>query len=96
MCNDCTDSNAPAVFPLQVFGTVDIELSSLNANEMLSWGMSKLWDKGMEGIYGVKHGSAPVKDLAEDEENGRLTNYFKRAFPCLYPYGEGGMERQKV
>jgi len=30
-------------------------------------GLAKLWDKGLEGVYAIKHGSIPVKDFPEPE-----------------------------
>ncbi|KIK21584.1 hypothetical protein PISMIDRAFT_103835 [Pisolithus microcarpus 441] len=92
------------VIPLQVSGTIDTEMTTITAQEMMAWGLSNLWEGGREGAYAVRHGARPVNDfgcprnktagIAEDVDD-KQTNFFERAYPCLYPYGEGGIERQQ-
>jgi hypothetical protein len=71
------------------------------ANELMMWGLTKLWDEGKEGGYAVKHGSKPVRDFPvrvpqEDQreviEADEIPNFFEKAYPCLFPWGRGGIE----
>ncbi|KIK23468.1 hypothetical protein PISMIDRAFT_100334, partial [Pisolithus microcarpus 441] len=92
------------VVPLQVSGTIDMEMSSITAHEMMAWGLTNLWEEGREGAYAVRHGDQPISDFGRARRNsqdvGELTtqketNFFERAYPCLFPYGEGGIERHQ-
>ncbi|KAF9239984.1 hypothetical protein BU15DRAFT_24500, partial [Melanogaster broomeanus] len=48
---------------------------------------------GNEGGYAVRHGTQPVSDFATvGETDGERDNLFEKAFPCLFPYGHGGVE----
>jgi len=86
--------------PLQVSGTVDTDMTTMTADELTIWGLSNLWKEGKEGGYTVRHGQKPVRDfgrvrpgsvlLNETEED--RPNFFEKAFPYLFPYGEGGLE----
>jgi len=63
----------------------------------MNWGLNNLWANGTEGEYAVKHGSCPVNDFRERVDTTQAGsdvrhNLFERAFPCLFPYGNGGME----
>ncbi len=73
------------------------------------WGLSNLWTEGSEGAYSVRHGSRPVADLPprrvlpseEPSSNtchtpGTTVNFFEKAFPCLFPFGCGGLESARV
>ena len=60
-------------------------------------GLSNLWESGKEGPYLVRHGQQPVRDFgrlkkSNGEESTDVLNLFERAFPCLFPYGTGGIE----
>jgi hypothetical protein len=62
--------------------------------------MVNMWMEGHEGLYGVCHGHDPVNDFGrvggtrdeviEDKLHGQ--NYFEKAFPCLFPWGQGGIK----
>ena len=86
--------------PLQVSGAVDTDMSTLTANELMAWGLANLWKEGKEGGYAVRHGRQPVSDFGrprvgeqrQDDSPNNCPNFFERAFPCLFPYGEGGIE----
>jgi hypothetical protein len=93
----------PDVIPLQVTGTIDTDLSSLSANEMMTWGLQNLWKEDNEGGYAVRHGRRPVNDFGQprpetqagdqsEELDPNRPNFFEKAFPCLFPYGKGGLE----
>ncbi|KIO05456.1 hypothetical protein M404DRAFT_54843, partial [Pisolithus tinctorius Marx 270] len=94
------DGATPRVVPLQVSGTIDTDLSTLSAKELMTWGLVNLWDEGQEGGYAVKHGGKPVSDFGRPRQKPHILqpadserNFFEKAYPCLYPYGEGGIER---
>ncbi|KIO05487.1 hypothetical protein M404DRAFT_25202 [Pisolithus tinctorius Marx 270] len=94
------DGATPHVVPLQVSGTIDTDLSTLSAKELMTWGLVNLWDEGQEGGYAVKHGGKPVSDFGRPQQKPHILqpadskrNFFEKAYPCLYPYGEGGIER---
>ena len=70
---------------------------------MMLWGLANLWTEGHEGGYSVRHGRRPVSDFgqprwheveAENLEADR-PNFFEKAFPCLFPYGCGGIEADR-
>ena len=70
---------------------------------MMLWGLANLWTEGREGGYSVRHGRRPVSDFgqprrseveAENLEADR-PNFFEKAFPCLFPYGCGGIEADR-
>lgn len=96
----CNTANADVV-PLQVSGTIDTEMATITAREMMAWGLNNLWEEGKEGGYAVRHGNQPVSDFGRprrkvgdtgDEVDTKYSNFFEKAYPCLYPYGEGGIE----
>ena len=68
----------------------------------MKWGLANMWKEGNEGAYGVRHSRQPVSDFPPQRSPSASTsdaecptvrsNFFERAFPCLYPYGCGGIE----
>ena len=64
-----------------------------------------MWKEGKEGAYAIRHGHQPVSDFPPREAHPASTtddecptvhsNFFEKAFPCLYPYGCGGIERPR-
>ncbi|KIK13897.1 hypothetical protein PISMIDRAFT_17662 [Pisolithus microcarpus 441] len=104
MVNKVNATGAADVVPLQVSGTIDTEMTTITAQEMMVWGLSNLWEGGKEGAYAVRHGNRPVNDFGRpakhrmpitEDISDKQTNFFERAYPCLYPYGEGGIERRQ-
>ncbi|KAJ8516236.1 hypothetical protein ONZ45_g6447 [Pleurotus djamor] len=87
------EEEAPDVIPLQISGVIDTDLTKVSANDLMMWGLSNLWREGKEGGYAVRYGKKPVNDFGRslDGQPNKL-NFFERAFPCLYPYGVGGIE----
>ena len=72
----------------------------MTANELMLWGTANLWKEGKEGAYAVRHGGQPVHDFGrprkgEEAHDDDKSNYFEKAFPCLFLYGEGGIEGQQ-
>ena len=89
-------SNGPDVIPLEISGTIDTDMSRLSANELMIWALANLWKEGQEGGYLIRHGRKPVRDFGDShtgtDANPSRHNFFERAFPCLFPYGLGGIE----
>ncbi|KIJ21317.1 hypothetical protein PAXINDRAFT_151862 [Paxillus involutus ATCC 200175] len=104
--NDLTTASEdvePDIVPLQVSGTIDTDMSTMTASELMAWDLSNLWKEGREGGYAVQHGRHPVNDFEQPHQNKQSEageveqnqpNFFKKAYPCLFPYGEGGIEGQ--
>ena len=75
-------------------------MTTMTTNELTLWGLANLWKEGKEGGYAVRHGQHPVWDfrLRQTSEEGSnendqdTPNFFEKVFPCLFPYGEGGVE----
>ena len=96
--NKKIDSDEPDVIPLERMGTIDMDLSRLAANEMMKWALTNMSKEGDESGYLIRHGRRPVRDYGcsshgVDEED--QFNYFEEAFPCLFPYGVGGIEGER-
>ncbi|KAI6143859.1 hypothetical protein EDD17DRAFT_1795140 [Pisolithus thermaeus] len=43
------EHESPDVIPLQVLGTIDMEMLTVTANEMMAWGLANLWENSKEG-----------------------------------------------
>ena len=90
----------PDVFPIQVSGAVDTDLTTLSSAELMGRGLYNLGVDDQERPYGVRHGRRPVSDFPtrtrskEDHEKIEILSphLFERAFLCLFPFGEGGIE----
>ncbi len=89
----------PDVIPLQISGAIDTDTSSLTASELMMWGLVNMWKEGKEGGYSVRHGSKPVNTFGRPRQGEDIPdagpnrpNFFEKAFPCLFPYGTGGIE----
>lgn len=65
----------------------------------MKWGLTNLWKDGHEGGYAIRHGRQPVSDFppreGDTEDAMDRPNFFEKAFPCLYPYGWGGLESRR-
>jgi hypothetical protein len=85
---------------LEVTGSMDVDFTKLTANELMSWGLVNLWNDGEEGAYAVRQGNKPVPDFGRPLYGSNFDpnrdNYFEKAFPCLFPYGCGGIEADRV
>ena len=85
-----------------MLGSVDCDLTKITANELMAWGLMNMWKRGQEGAYTVRHGQEPVSDFPPRQEDciGSDTvarpNFFEKAFPCLFPYGLGGIEAYRL
>ena len=62
----------------------------------------EMWARSQEGACAMRHGRDPVSDFpprlknGDSQENRSDTsaepNFFEKAFPCLFPYGLGGID----
>jgi hypothetical protein len=86
----------PDVVPLQISGGIDTDLTDLTMNEMMQWGLENLSPDIQESRYLVRHGRPAVSDFGRPRYGqpglADRDNLFEKAFPCLYPYGTGGIE----
>ncbi|PPQ74787.1 hypothetical protein CVT24_003726 [Panaeolus cyanescens] len=89
----------PEVFPLQVTGSIDVDLTTLSANELMAWGLANLWSEGQEGAYAVRHGNGFVRDFSQprlgEERDPDRDIFIEKAFPTLFPFGVGGIEADR-
>ncbi len=87
------------VISMQCNGSLDLDLNEVPANELMQWGLQNLYQDGEEGPYQVQHGNIPVSDFGRprhgEEANPDRENFFEKAFPTLYCYGVGGIERDQ-
>ncbi|KAF8545972.1 hypothetical protein OG21DRAFT_1479734 [Imleria badia] len=63
------------------------------------WGIRNLSneDEDSKGAYSVQHGHQPVQDFVSNDLNDQnKDNLFEKAFPCLFPYGQGGLEGNRL
>lgn len=87
--------------PFQVSGGVDTEMTSVPGSELMLHGLANLWKEGSEGGYSVRYGRQPVSDFGRPQKgeirayNPRAHNFWEKAYPCLYPYGCGGIEADR-
>ncbi len=94
----------PTVIPLQISGTIDTDMTNVSANELMLWGLANLWKEGNKGAYAICHGQTPVNTFGHQRDGDAATgpgdsssNFFEKVFPCLFPYGCGGIEgKQEV
>lgn len=90
------DNGSPDIIPLHISRSVDCDLSNLTANELMRWGLMNMWKDGHEGGYAICHSHKPVSDFPAVGDDSHCPmdqhNFFEKAFPCLYPYGQGRIE----
>ena len=88
------------MIPLQLSGAVDTEMTTVTSSELMLCGLANLWKEGRESEYAVRHGHRPVRDfgrrLPGEKDTGDEHNFFEKVFPCLFPYGEGGIEGSQI
>ena len=75
-----------------------MDMTQMTASELMLWDTANLWKEGKEGAYAIWHGGQPVRDFGRPREahaDDDKSNYFKKVFPYLFPYGEGGIEGQQ-
>jgi hypothetical protein len=88
----------PDVIPLQYNGSHDVDLLSTPTSELTAYALANTWNLQSEGGYAVRYGHQAQNEFGvgrKDNSGTRLeqeTNLFERAFPTLFPHGEGGLE----
>jgi hypothetical protein len=82
------------VIPLQYCGVSDTDLSWVSTNELMMYALANIADEKDEGGYVVRHvrnasdfGRTPD---GKKEAPGKIP--LMAAYPCLWPYGKGGIE----
>lgn len=96
------DESEPVVIPLQSLGTLDMDLNSLSANELMMWVLANS-SAGKEGGYANRYsrdavnmfGRPQERDLDSQNDNGIRRNPLAAAYPTLFPYGVGGVEADR-
>ncbi|KAJ3559079.1 hypothetical protein NM688_g560 [Phlebia brevispora] len=99
-------SDEPQIVPMQVTGAVDTDMTKLTRKDLDLWSMANTWKSGYEGLYAVRPGTRWVSDWGpsistrnppdgERPDGTQEANFFERAFPCLFPYGRGGIEANR-
>lgn len=85
------------VVPLQSYGVMDLSGMDINNHEVFANAMRNLSRSGEEN-YVVRRGGF-VNEYPRVDEHGQQgagdiehPNYFLGAFPCLFPYDQGGFE----
>ncbi|KAF8309322.1 hypothetical protein F5887DRAFT_1055457 [Amanita rubescens] len=66
--DDPPDSLHPEVFPIQISGAIDTDLTSISASELLRNGLSNMCSNSREPPYAVRHGTRPVSDFPSREQ----------------------------
>jgi Helitron helicase-like domain at N-terminus len=72
-----------------------MDMSKITASETCFRAMMNLWNRNQEGLYGICHSYRPVSDFPPRSQTRDFlteSNVYKKAYPCLYPYGCGGIE----
>jgi Helitron helicase-like domain at N-terminus len=72
-----------------------MDMSKITASDASFRAMMNLWNRNQEGLYGIRHSYRPVPDFPPRSQAREMTtepNLFEKAYPCLYPYGCGGIE----
>ncbi|KAF7297045.1 ATP-dependent DNA helicase [Mycena indigotica] len=84
----------PDVFPTQASGVIDTVGDEVTDSDLFSHATSNLFRD-----YGVRRGSAFVNEYARTDKQGNRfdggpgdPNHILGSFPCLFPYGMGGLE----
>ncbi|KAJ3559330.1 hypothetical protein NM688_g415 [Phlebia brevispora] len=91
------DSDDANVIPMRSLGIIDTDLTELSTSDVSLKGLVNLWKEGKEGGYLVRYGNHPASDFRPREEDDVPLdhNFWEKAFPTLFPYGEGGLERDR-
>jgi hypothetical protein len=74
-------------------------MTNISANELMTWGLKNLSRDDHETPYAVRHGKRPVKDFGKINgsreqaiDNQLHGSNYKKAFPCIFPWGRGGID----
>ena len=87
----------PTMIPLQFLGVHDMEATQISVADTASQALANLCSTDQES-YAVRYSQWPAQDFPpwhEDLQEDELEeNIWEQAYPLLFPYGEGGLERQ--
>ena len=76
-----------------------MNLNNVSTNELMFYALANLEGVEDDGGYAVGHGSQPVKNFGQlrhgEPADHECQNPLTAAFPCLWPYGEGGIEADR-
>lgn len=65
----------------------------------MTWAVCNLWQEE-EGAYLVRHSRHFAPDFRQstssDPPDMLQPNFFEKAFPCLFPFGRGGLEADRI
>lgn len=93
------ESDAPDVVSLQSLGCCDLDLSNISTHDLMLYALSQVKQPGDEGGYAVRHGRRPVRDFGLPRQGEHVDVHTKNplaaAYPCLWPYAEGGIEAER-
>src|SRR5262245_55954163 len=82
------------VIPLQYCGVSDTDLSHVSTNELMMYALANTAAKQDEGGYVVRHvrNASDFGRTPDRKKEAPGKNPLMGAYPCLWPYGEGGVE----
>jgi hypothetical protein len=86
------------VIPLTMNGMMDMDMTKVTATETTVRVLTNLWNQNREGPYAIRHSYTAVSDFPDQtgSRSGAVaSNIFEKAYPCLYPYGHGGIEAKR-
>ena len=74
-----------------------MDMHDVSMNDIMSWAFANI---DGETPYVVRHGSKPVSTFGVTQNctahPNDIPNFFEKTFPCLYPYGCGGVEASRA
>lgn len=90
-----SDGGGPDVVPLQMLGICDTDQNTMSAKDLMMWALANAAGDE-EGGYAIRHGRTPVnmfgRPRRNEPEDPKRRNPLAAAYPCLFPYGVGGIE----
>lgn len=88
--------------PLRSLGVVDVAGADVGDNEVLAHALMNVSEKDKRSGWAVRRSSNFVNEYARVDSRGRNSagtpenpNHLLGSFPCLFPYGEGGLEVER-
>lgn len=93
---DVDGTGEPDVIPLQTLGAIDLDKTNMSGNDLALWALCNA-SSSEEGGYANRHSRDPVNMFGrergtEGERVATRRNPLAAAYPCLFPYGVGGIE----
>ena len=96
----CSDTfSDPEIIPLQSLGVVDVAANDIEENQVLAHALTNVSQRDRAEGWAIKRSSDFVNEYPHLTADGTRSagtpdnpNHLLGAFPCLFPYGEGGFE----